>query len=72
MRRPIDRESSLIQNIAIKEQITIRIICIKGKIQDLAFGKRHRLTEADKSDSVPKAMKDSTAWPQIRGLTNKK
>lgn len=68
----MERELSLIQNIAMKEQITREIICEKGKIQSWTFGKRHRLTAADKRESVPNAMKDSTAWPQIFRLMNKK
>lgn len=38
---PMEREGSSIQNMAIKQQITKRMICVNTKIQGLIAGNRH-------------------------------
>lgn len=63
--RPIEREGSSTQNMAIKQQTTRRTTWVKTKIQGRTDGNRHWLTDAEKRERVPKATKESKAWPQM-------
>jgi hypothetical protein len=57
----MERLGSSTQNMAIKQQITRRMTCVKTKIHGRTPGKRHWLTDAENRERVPKATKESSA-----------